>query len=67
MADLEYQYGGQWFDDMGSLVFSFADEPAMGVDIARAGLSRSQANDMAAALLKSGLPPAYEGPTELGA
>lgn len=66
MAELEYQYGGQWFDDMGSLVFSFGDEPAMGIDIARAGLSRSQANDMAAALLKSGLPPAYEGPTELG-
>lgn len=64
--ELEYTYGGQWFDDMGSLIFSMPGEPAMGIDIARAGLSRAQANDMAAALLKSGLPPAYEGPSELG-
>lgn len=62
MAELEYTYGGQWFNDMGSLVFSFPNEPAMGIDIARAGLSRAQANDMASALLKSGLPSAYEEP-----
>lgn len=65
MNELEYTYGGQWFNDMGSLIFSMPDEPAMGVDIARAGLSRAQANDMAAALIKSGLPPAY-GEPELG-
>jgi len=56
MADLEYQYGGQWFNDMGSLVFSFPSEPALGIDIARAGLTRAQANDMATALIKGGAP-----------
>jgi len=67
MAELEYQYGGQWFNDMGSLVFSFKDDPAIGVDIARAGLSRAQANDMAAALLKSGLSPVTGEAEILGA
>jgi hypothetical protein len=53
MNELEYTYGGQWFDDMGSLAFSFSQDPATGIDIARAGLSRAQANDMAAALLRN--------------
>jgi len=56
MAELEYTYGGQWFNDMGSLAFSFADDPATGIDIARSGLTRAQANDMASALLRSGIP-----------
>lgn len=63
MPDLEYQYGGQWFDDMGSLVFSFSDDPAMGVDIARSGLTRAQANDMAAALLGGAPGPQTPGST----
>lgn len=56
MAELDYQYGGQWFNDMGSLVFSFPNEPALGMDIARGGLTRAQANDMATALLKGSAP-----------
>lgn len=66
MAELDYTYGGQWFNDMGSLIFSLSGDPAMGIDIARSGLSRAQANDMASALIKSGLPPAYEDGTNLG-
>lgn len=61
MAELDYQYGGQWFNDMGSLAFSFPDDPAVGIDIARAGLTRAQANDMASALMKSGAP-GYQTP-----
>lgn len=56
MANLDYQYGGQWFNDMGSLAFSFKDDPATGIDIARAGLTRDQANDLASVLMKSGIP-----------
>jgi hypothetical protein len=51
---LEYQYPGQWFDDMGSLVMSFPDAPAMGIDIARAGLTREESNTLATNLLRSG-------------
>jgi hypothetical protein len=51
---LEYAYPGQWFDDMGSLVLSFPDAPALGVDIARAHLKRGEANNLAENLLKSG-------------
>lgn len=54
-SPIEYTYGGQWFDDMGSLVMYFQDEPATGVDIARAGLTRDQANDMATQLKNSGI------------
>lgn len=66
MADLEYTYGGQWFNDMGSLVFSFNDEPLLGVDIARAGLTRAQANDMAAALVRQNISTMNAGMTEPG-
>lgn len=61
MPDLDYQYGGQWFNDMGSLAFSFPDDPATGIDIARAGLTRDQANSMASALMKIGIS-GYETP-----
>lgn len=67
MAEPDYQYGGQWFDDMGSLAFSFPDAPITGIDLARAGLTRAQANDLAASLIKSGMDPyADEGPTDVG-
>lgn len=55
--DLEYQYGGQWFDDMGALALAFTDAPIMGVSIARSGVSRAQANDMAKNLIKSSISP----------
>lgn len=51
--NLDYSYGGQWFDDMGALALSFGDAPIMGVSLARSGVSRSQANDMAKNLLRS--------------
>lgn len=54
---LDFTYGGQWFDDMGALVASFADAPMTGIDIARAGLTRAQANDMAKNLITSGITP----------
>ena len=62
VTDLEYTYGGQWFDDMGSLALSFTDSPRVGIDIARSGISRGQANDMATNLLSSGIAP-YEAAT----
>ena len=55
MEELGYTHGGQWFNDMGSLVFSFPEDPATGIDIARSGLTRAQSNDLAAAMIKSGL------------
>lgn len=51
----EYTYGGQWFDDMGALALSFQGSPRMGIDIARSGVSRAQANDMAKKLIDSGV------------
>lgn len=51
--NLDYSYGGQWFDDMGALALSFSDAPIMGVSLARSGVSRSQANDMAKNLLRA--------------
>ncbi len=57
----EYLYGGQWFDDMGALALAFADAPIMGVSLARSGVSRAQANDMAKNLMNSGVSP-YEDP-----
>jgi len=66
-ADPDYQYGGQWFDDMGSLAFSFKDAPITGIDIGRAGLTRDQANDLAAKLIQSGIAPYHqEGIIDLG-
>lgn len=61
MNDLEYTYGGQWFDDMGALALTFSDAPRMGIDIARAGVSRAQANDMAKHLVRTGLSPYDDG------
>lgn len=67
MAEPDFHYGGQWFDDMGSLAFSFPEAPITGVDIGRAGLTRDQANDMAANLIRSGiLPYQQEGMVDLG-
>lgn len=66
MTEPEYTYGGQWFDDMGSLALSFADSPRVGIDIARSGISRAQANEMAANLMRSGITPYEEAPAPLG-
>lgn len=67
MAEPDYTYGGQWFDDMGSLAFSFKDAPITGVDIARAGLTRAQANDLATQLLNARINPyQMEGIPDLG-
>lgn len=55
--DLEYQYGGQWFDDMGSLVASFPQSPIIGVQIAQSGISRAQANNLALNLGKANITP----------
>lgn len=57
--NLDYSYGGQWFDDMGALALAFGDAPVMGVSLGRSGVSRAQANDMAKNLLRSNVP-AYE-------
>jgi hypothetical protein len=54
--NLDYSYGGQWFDDMGALALTFGDAPIMGVSLGRSGVSRAQANDMAKNLLKAGVP-----------
>ena len=66
--EIDYTYGGQWFDDMGALAMTFADGPTTGIDIARAGLTRAQANDMAKNLLRSGITPYDEEatPPDLG-
>lgn len=53
----DYTYGGQWFDDMGALALTFQDAPRTGIDIARSGISRSQANDMAKSILNTGISP----------
>ena len=57
--NLDYSYGGQWFDDMGALALAFADAPVMGISLARSGVSRAQANDMAKNLLRADVP-AYD-------
>lgn len=62
--DLDYQYGGQWFDDMGSLALAFHDAPIMGVSLARSGVSRAQANDLAKNLIRSEIQP-YDDPTDM--
>ena len=54
--NLDYSYGGQWFDDMGALALAFGDAPVMGVSLGRSGVSRAQANDMAKNLLRSNVP-----------
>lgn len=57
---LEYEYGGQWFDDMGALALSFDDAPGAGIDLANNPLDRIQTNQMAKNLLGSGLSPYYD-------
>ena len=57
MDELDYKYGGQWFDDMGALALAFGDAPVMGISLARSGVSRDQANSMAKNLLNSGITP----------
>lgn len=50
----EYDYGGQWFDDLGAGVASFTNAPMLGFDIASTpGLSRGEINESLAALLRS--------------
>lgn len=57
---MEYEYGGQWFDDMGSLALTFNDAPTMGVELANAPLPREHINTMAKNLLGSNLSPYHE-------
>jgi len=57
MSGVEYNYGGQWFDDMGALAAAFVDTPVLGVDISRANLKRSESNDLASSLLNVGISP----------
>lgn len=54
---LDYQYGGQWFDDMGALALSFHDAPALGVQLANSQLPRVQTNDMAKSMLNANIAP----------
>lgn len=54
-VNIPYRYGGQWFDDMGALALAFADSPRVGIDIARSGVDRAQANDMAMQIGKLGI------------
>lgn len=61
MTDPDYEYGGQWFDDMGGLALAFGDSPVMGISLARSGVSRGQANDMAKNLLRSDIQPYDDG------
>lgn len=57
MTEPEYAYGGQWFDDWGALALTFADSPRVGIDIARSGVDRAQANDIALKLMRAGITP----------
>jgi hypothetical protein len=61
MADLEYQYGGQWFDDMGSLAFAMMDSPVAGVELANSPLDRIQTNQLAKNMMGSGINPYDDG------
>jgi hypothetical protein len=61
MGDLQYTYGGQWFDDMGALALSFMDQPALGVDIANTPIPRNQQNELAKNMLGSNME-AYDQP-----
>lgn len=60
MSGLEYEYGGQWFDDMGALALSFMDSPAAGIDLANSPMDRVQTNQLAKNLIGSELSPYYE-------
>ena len=61
MSDLEYTYGGQWFDDMGALALSFPDSPTVGVELANNPLDRLQTNQLAKNLIGSGISPYDNG------
>jgi len=63
---VEYEYGGQWFDDMGALALTFSDSPAMGVDLANGPLSRAETNTMAKNLLGSNISPYYDDTGAVG-
>lgn len=60
MSGLEYEYGGQWFDDMGALALSLMDSPAAGIDLANSPLDRIQTNQLAKNLIGSELSPYYD-------
>ena len=66
MDAFEYQYPGQWFDDMGALALTFNDAPVMGVELANGPLSRAEANSLAKNLLGSNIPPYQETPEVVG-
>lgn len=66
MTDLQYQYGGQWFDDMGALALTFNDAPMMGVELANTPAPRVAVNDMASNLFNSGITPYEEPPGVVG-
>jgi hypothetical protein len=61
VSDLEYTYGGQWFDDMGALALSFGDSPTVGVELANNPLDRLQTNQLAKNLMGSGISPYDDG------
>lgn len=63
---LEYQYGGQWFDDMGALALTFSDSPTMGVELANAPVGRDMINSMAKNLMGSNIPPYQDEPGVVG-
>lgn len=58
---LEYQYGGQWFDDMGALALSLPHAQQLGIDLATSSLARIHANDIAKNLIGSQLDPYEDG------
>lgn len=65
-GSLEYQYGGQWFDDMGALALTFSDAPMMGVELANNPAPRDMTNSIASNLLNSGITPYDEPPGVVG-
>lgn len=54
MADLQYTYPLQWFDDMGALALPFANAPRMAVDLGTSGLSRDQMMDLGESIYSTG-------------
>ena len=58
---VEYQYGGQWFDDMGALALTFPHAPALGVSLATANMPRIHTNDMAKNLFGAQVDPYNDG------
>lgn len=58
---LEYEYGGQWFDDMGALSLSFPHAPTLGVDLANINMARIHTNDLAKNLIGSQVSPYDDG------